>query len=378
MLNRSLTHELQDQYQDNPLVWLSGPRGAGKTALVRRCFPEVAYYSLADSQQRLAAELNPEDFLVRLEEEIILDEVQRAPKLVHFVLIHLRAQTLSKKLLLVSCINPQFFMQHNPKLCSSVCHLTLWPLSYEEKPQMVADIGKLLLHGLSEQDQLAALATSLAHDVDIILPVQDIVYLHKLLIFLVERLGQTVNYSELARLLGVSSPTVKQWINVLKALYWLVEIPAFTQQVRTRAVKSPKLYFSDTSLVAALLAHKTPEQLTHSKLYPYIYENFMLMEVIKRYHHQGLYPQFWYFRDVQGHEVPLVVEHDKHLLPIAITPAEIFEEKTLLAGIRKFRRATNNALKYAVLLYNGETLSTFHHTRIFNLLAANQNPLHAS
>lgn len=243
---------------------------------------------------------------------------------------------------------------------------------------MVADIGKLLLHGLSEQDQLAALATSLAHDVDIILPVQDIVYLHKLLIFLVERLGQTVNYSELARLLGVSSPTVKQWINVLKALYWLVEIPAFTQQVRTRAVKSPKLYFSDTSLVAALLAHKTPEQLTHSKLYPYIYENFMLMEVIKRYHHQGLYPQFWYFRDVQGHEVPLVVEHDKHLLPIAITPAEIFEEKTLLAGIRKFRRATNNALKYAVLLYNGETLSTFHHTRIFNLLAANQNPLHAS
>ena len=104
----------------------------------------------------------------------------------------------------------------------------------------------------------------------------------------------------------------------------------------------------------------------------------MLMEVIKRYHHQGLYPQFWYFRDVQGHEVTLVVEHDKHLLPIAITPAETFEEKTLLAGIRKFRRATNNALKDAVLLYNGATLSTFHHTRIFNLLVANQNPLHAS
>ena len=85
MFKRFLVENLKLALEDTPVIFLNGPRQAGKSTLVQRLQaeegPQVLYFTLDDLSTLDIAKSDPVAFLNRTAKRIIIDEVQRAPEL---------------------------------------------------------------------------------------------------------------------------------------------------------------------------------------------------------------------------------------------------------------------------------------------------------
>jgi predicted AAA+ superfamily ATPase len=185
------------------------------------------------------------------------------------------------------------------------------------------------------------------------------------------RVGQVVNYASLGNDVGVSSTTIQQWISVLKASYILFELPPFFANISKRVIKSPKLYFTDTGLAAFLLGIQSAEQVARDPLRGNLYENLMILEVLKAHLNRGLRPDLYFYRDSQGNEVELLIRQRNGLLPVEIKSSATFASE-FLKGIELFRKVSRDCLPEAVVLYNGEQTHQVKQARVFNLLHSEQ------
>lgn len=70
----------------------------------------------------------------------------------------------------------------------------------------------------------------------------------RLLALLASRHGQILNKTELAAPLGVSVPTITQWLGVLATTAQIVIVPRFYENLGKRPIKSPKVYVADSGL----------------------------------------------------------------------------------------------------------------------------------
>lgn len=85
MINREAKQTLLRLARGFPVVVLNGPRQSGKTTIARATFPQKAYVSLEDPDERMFAENDPRGFLKRFPEGAVLDEVQRCPDLFSYL-----------------------------------------------------------------------------------------------------------------------------------------------------------------------------------------------------------------------------------------------------------------------------------------------------
>lgn len=93
--------------------------------------------------------------------------------------------------------------------------------------------------------------------------------------------------SELANEIGVSSHTITAWLSVLQASYIVILLPPYFENSRKRLTKTPKLYFTDTGLACHLLGIESARQLARDKMRGALYENFIVMETLKRRYNTG-------------------------------------------------------------------------------------------
>lgn len=103
------------------------------------------------------------------------------------------------------------------------------------------------------------------------------------------RIGQLLNISSLANECGISQPTAKSWLSLLKSSYIIFVLPPYFQNFSKRIVKTPKLYFYDTGLACHLLGIKDTKTLTISPLKGSLLENLILSEFQKKNHHNYLH-----------------------------------------------------------------------------------------
>ncbi|MBW2644233.1 MAG: DUF4143 domain-containing protein [Deltaproteobacteria bacterium] len=139
------------------------------------------------------------------------------------------------------------------------------------------------------------------------------------------------------------------------------------QNIRKRVVKSPKLYFSDTGLAAFLLGIRTAEQAGRDPLRGGLYENLIVLEILKYFLNRGKRPDFYFFRDHHGNEVDLLIRRQGKLFPVEIKSSATFS-KNFLKGIDKFRSLTPVCHPDGAVLYNGDQQFEINNIRIFNLL----------
>lgn len=132
------------------------------------------------------------------------------------------------------------------------------------------------------------------------------------------RTGQLLNLVELARDADVAPNTAKSWLALLQAanLVYLLE-PYYTNMTK-RLVKTPKLYFFDTGLVAYLTEWATPETLEAGALSGPILETWVIGELLKSYWHNGRRAPFYFFRDKDQKEVDLLIMQDGMIYPLKI------------------------------------------------------------
>ena len=132
------------------------------------------------------------------------------------------------------------------------------------------------------------------------------------------RIGSLFNASDLAVQLGVDSKTVSHWLSVLQASYLITLLPPYYENISKRLVKSSKLYFNDTGLACYLLDIETPRQLERDKMRGEIFENFVVMEVIKHRYNEGREGGVFFYRDSNQNEVDILLKQEGEITAIEV------------------------------------------------------------
>ena len=133
------------------------------------------------------------------------------------------------------------------------------------------------------------------------------------------RCGEVLNVSSLAREVGISQPTAERWLDKLCETSVIYLLRPYYSNVTKRVIKSPKLYFSDTGLAAHLTKWNTPEALMNGAFAGHLYENFVVMEIVKSYYdYSPAEPPLYFYRDTNGKEIDLLIQEGDVLHPIEI------------------------------------------------------------
>ncbi|VAW29655.1 ATPase, partial [hydrothermal vent metagenome] len=122
------------------------------------------------------------------------------------------------------------------------------------------------------------------------------------------RTGQILDYSSLARDAGISVNTAKEWISILVAGYVVFLLQPYHNNFGKRLIKTPKLYFYDTGLLSYLLNIRNKAQLNTHYLKGNIFENFVLLELLKYRFNQGLPSNIYFWRDNSRNEIDCLVD----------------------------------------------------------------------
>ena len=128
--------------------------------------------------------------------------------------------------------------------------------------------------------------------------------------------------SYLARDVGVSVNTAKEWISILEASFQIFILRPYFANIGKRLVKSPKIYFTDTGLLCYLVGLRDTEHAAFGPMGGAIFENLVVAEFFKIYIHRGEEPSLYYWRTSAGSEVDLVIETQDQLIPIEIKLSE--------------------------------------------------------
>jgi len=148
--------------------------------------------------------------------------------------------------------------------------------------------------------------------------ISDLIVFERFMRLLAGRTGQEINNSALAVETGVDVKTIQSWIGILESSFIIYLLKPHHKNFNKIIVKRPKLYFCDTSLVCSLLGIQQRDQLTFHPLRGFIFENMVITELLKNLTNKGLPTNLFYWRDKGGHEIDLIIDQGKTLLPVEI------------------------------------------------------------
>jgi predicted AAA+ superfamily ATPase len=149
--------------------------------------------------------------------------------------------------------------------------------------------------------------TYLERDVRAVTAVKDLATFRRFLALLASRHGQVLNKTDLAAPLGVSVPTIAQWLGVLETTAQILIVLPFYENLGKRLIKSPKVYVADSGLACHLLGIDSPGELAKSPFRGPLFEGLIASEIAKAQLNSGGRREIYYFRDQQGLEVDFVV-----------------------------------------------------------------------
>ncbi|MBK8970330.1 MAG: DUF4143 domain-containing protein [Hahellaceae bacterium] len=189
-------------------------------------------------------------------------------------------------------------------------------------------------------------------DVRQMLLIRDMLLFDKFVRLCAGRIGQLFVASQLANEVGVSIHTIQHWLSVLEASFIIHRLPPFHENIGKRLVKAFKLYFVDVGLAAWLLGIETASQIQRDPLRGALFENLVVMELIKARANQGQDPQLFFYRDSNGNEVDALFKRGRRYTPIEIKSAATFHQR-FLKGLEAFRRAYPEGAELGFLIYDG-------------------------
>ncbi len=369
IIKRTITPHLKKLAEQFSAVAVMGPRQSGKTTLVKEAFPEHAYVSLEDIDKRVIAKEDPRGFLTAYSDYkgLIIDEIQEVPELFSYMQgIIDRAYRPGFFIITGS----QNFLMHEKitqTLAGRIALLTLLPLSVCEISAAMLlpnDFDSTLIKGFYPQLYAQGIdvwtwssnyiATYVEKDVRQILKITDVLRFQRFLKLCAARVGNLINYTELARDCDMSSHTAKEWISVLETSYIIKLVAPYYRNFNKRVIQHPKLYFYDTALLCSLLSIRSKDELFNHPLKGALFESFVMSEMFKYNYNHNEQPQIYFWRDVKGHEIDCILEKsfDKTV------PLEIKASKTVsqdfFKGLIDWQKITEQQDVSTYVIYGGD------------------------
>lgn len=342
-IHRELSGIIEEAARYFSVITITGPRQSGKTTLIRNEFGQLPYYSLENLDVRSFAENDPVAFLSRHPEGMILDEVHNAPNLLSYIQ-GIVDEHPERRFILSGSSQFAMLRKVSQSLAGRTAVFELLPLSYSEISGKVEGkpLDDLLFDGFYPAIYAGRnipkflypsyFKTYLDKDVRDLLQVKDMMQFHTFVRLCAGRIGSLFKASELANEIGVSSHTITAWLSVLQASYIVTLLPPYFGNTRKRLTKTPKLYFTDTGLACHLLGIESSSQLARDKMRGALFENFIVMEALKRRYNLGRESNLYFYRDSHQNEVDLILKSRTGLYGIEIKSAMTYHtdfEKSL-------------------------------------------------
>ncbi len=319
MYNRVLENEVLRLSELFKVVTITGPRQSGKTTLCKKTFPHHDYVNLEDETVVGEMELNKKEFLVKHRKGLVIDEVQKMPEILSAVQVVVDEYP-DAAFVLTGSNNLLLMQRITQSLAGRTAVLTLLPFSIAELTEVDKSAGlySIMLNGfypavwaqnIPPQDVYRQyFSTYLQRDVRQVMNIRHLSEFRRFIVICASRIGSEFNAQGISNELGVSIPTIQEWMNVLETSYVAFRLPPFFRNIGKRLVKTPKIYFYDVGLVCYLLGIHTPQQLETHPLRGSIFENMVVCDFLKNQYNHGLDNNLYFYRDKSQHEVDLVVE----------------------------------------------------------------------
>jgi hypothetical protein len=335
------------------VVAIVGPRQSGKTTLARAVFGDRPYVSLEEPDQLRFAEEDPRRFLALYPYGAVIDEAQRCPDLFSYLQGVVDARGVSGQFILTGSQHFGLLERISQSLAGRVGFLRLLPFSAAELSGggwLPNTLEELLLKGgyppvydmpaAPERWYNAYITSYVERDVRQLLNVRDLGAFQRFVSLCAGCSGQLINSSRLGADVGVTHNTVRAWLDLLEASFILFRLRPHHRNFRKRLVKNPKLYFYDTGLAARLLGIETAEQLASHPMRGALFENWVVVELLKSRYNRGKEDNLFFWRNHVGLEIDVVAERGQQLLPIEIKAGStlatdwfsVFEKWIELAG----------------------------------------------
>ncbi len=312
-------------------VAITGPRQSGKTTLSRKLFADLPYVSLESPDERGRAERDPRGFLARFPDGGVFDEIQRVPDLFSYLQEVLDSQKRPGRYILTGSQQFGMMASISQTLAGRVGLLTLLPFSAAELESggyLAKALDEVLFRGsyppvfdqgIPPESWLNAyITTYVERDVRQIVNVQDTSLYQRFLTLCAGNIGQLFNASRIGNDCGLNHGTVAKWFSILEASYIAFRLPPHHRNFRKRLVKTPKIYFWDTALAIQLLGIETPRQLATHPMRGPLFENWVIVELMKSRLNQGKRDNFFFWRNNTGLEVDALLDRAGKLMPIEI------------------------------------------------------------
>lgn len=330
LIDRTIEPSLTRLAGQYPVVTVTGPRQSGKTTLCRKVFPEKKYISLENLDTRMYAREDPRGFLFGLPDGGILDEIQYCPDLLSYIQTIVDTDERKGLYILTGSQQLEISGTISQSLAGRTALLKLLPFSIEELgPERAGDeVDNLILTGyypriwkerLDPTEALGSyLKTYVERDIRQLVIVKDLTLFRRFVTLCAGRVGQLLNFNNLAADTGVSRQTARNWLSMLEASYIVFRLPPYFVNIGKRLVKSPKLYFYDVGLASYLLGLENTLHVSRDPLRGNLFENMVVMEALKYRLNRGKRSNIHFYRDSNGNEVDLLCNIGPDLFPVEI------------------------------------------------------------
>ena len=372
MIQRTAKEALLRLASQFAIIGITGPRQSGKSTLAKMTFPEKRCISFDDKTIRELAAANPIDFLLAFPDGAIIDEAQKVPEIFDAVKYHVDQGSFTPGKFILTGSN-QFNLKQNmtDSLAGRAAFLKLLPFSIEELRQgnlLGNNVYEAIFKGCypplydSEKHFVpddwfnSYIDTYLDLDVKSQINYSNLSVFKKFIQICATYSGQILSMDGIARGIGVSAPTVKQWLSILESSFIIHFLEPDTQNLGKSLVKSPKLYFVDSGLLCHLLRIESVEELILHPNKGAIVETFALAELLKGRLNQGKQPNLTYYRDLKGFEVDTIADW-KHTFAIEIK-STIEAEQNLSKNTRDYLALRGEDGSRGAVFYLGDLTLT--------------------
>jgi predicted AAA+ superfamily ATPase len=394
MIERKIKSQLLAALSDSPVVLIHGARQTGKSTLVKLLaesdYP-AKYITFDDTSVLSAALNNPSDFISEHSENLVIDEVQRAPEIFLAIKSYVDRNRKAGKFILTGSANVLLLPKISESLAGRMEILRLFPLSQNE----ISENNKILINELSkERINLSHISTSnglsdkvlsggfpemlirkdrkrqkawfssyittiLQRDVRDIANIEKLTDLPRLLSLFASRAGTLLNYAEFSRSSAIPQTTLKRYVNLFEAIFMIHIVPAWSGNLSKRLIKTPKIYLNDTGLLSHLIGFESSRIISDGLMWGRILENFVFMEMLKQSSWSDFNLSLYHYRTASGQEIDFIIERNDGMLIAVEVKATSKIEVSDFNHIKSFAEETGNKFLRGVLFYTGSEIIPF-------------------